>query len=74
MSTVPTQRSRMSIIVSPVRRLVAWFVDVVVGTTRRSVADDITGVASQFAYNAFLATIPFLFVIVTAIRLAGRGE
>ncbi len=31
----------------------------------------VTGTASQFAYNAFLATIPFLFVLVTAIRIAG---
>jgi membrane protein len=74
MSTVPTQRSRMSIIVSPVRRLVAWFVDVVVGTTRRSVADDITGVASQFAYNAFLATVPFLFVLVSIIGLVAEPD
>jgi membrane protein len=31
----------------------------------------VTGTASQFAYNAFLATIPFVFVIVTAVSLAG---
>ena len=31
----------------------------------------LTGYASQFAYNAFLATVPFVFVIVTAVRLAG---
>ncbi len=32
----------------------------------------VTGTASQFAYNTFLATIPFMFVVVTAIRLAGE--
>lgn len=32
---------------------------------------NVTGYASQFAYNAFLATVPFVFVIVTAVRLAG---
>lgn len=74
MSTVPTQRSRMRSIVSPVRRLVTWFVDVVIGTTRRSVADDITGVASQFAYNAFLATVPFLFVLVSIIGLVAEPD
>ena len=74
MSTVPTQRSRMSGIFSPVRRLVTWFVDVVIGTTRRSVADDITGVASQFAYNAFLATVPFLFVLVSIIGLVAEPD
>lgn len=31
----------------------------------------VTATASQFAFNAFLATIPFLFVVVTAIRIAG---
>lgn len=69
MSTAPTEGSFARSIGSPLRRLAAWFIDVVVGTTRRSIADDITGVASQFAYNAFLATVPFLFVLVSIIGL-----
>ncbi len=52
----------------------SWFADVVAGTTRRSVADDITGVASQFAYNAFLATVPFLFVLVSIIGLVAEPD
>ena len=74
MSTVPTERSRARSIGSPVKRVAVWFVDVVLGTTRRSIADDITGVASQFAYNAFLATVPFLFVLVSIIGLVSDAD
>jgi membrane protein len=74
MSTVPTQGSRARSIGSPIRRLAVWFRDVVLGTTRRSVTDDITGVASQFAYNAFLATVPFLFVLVSIIGLVAEPD
>lgn len=41
---------------------------------RRVMMNGVTGTASQFAYNAFLATIPFLFVLVTAIRLSGADS
>lgn len=71
-STVPGTGSRPRPSASPVRRTVSWFASVVAGTTRRSVADDITGVASQFAYNAFLATVPFLFVLVSIIGLVAE--
>ena len=64
----------VSVIGSPLRRLATWFADVVVGSTRRSVNDDITGVASQFAYNAFLATVPFLFVLVSIIGLVAEPD
>lgn len=74
MSTAPTQRSLARSIGHPLRRLVGWFVDVVAGTTRRSIGDDITGVASQFAYNAFLATVPFLFVLVSIIGLVAEPD
>lgn len=74
MSTVPTARSRVRSIGSPVRRLATWFADVALGTTRRSISDDITGVASQFAYNAFLATVPFLFVLVSIIGLVSDAD
>ena len=74
MSTAPTQRSLARSIGSPVRRLAVWFGDVVLGATRRSVTDDITGVASQFAYNAFLATVPFLFVLVSIIGLVAEPD
>jgi membrane protein len=74
MSTAPTEGSLARSTRSPVRRLAAWFVDVVAGATRRSIADDITGVASQFAYNAFLATVPFLFVLVSIIGLVAEAD
>lgn len=74
MSTVPTQQSRARSIGAPIRRLAVWFRDVVLGATRRSVTDDITGVASQFAYNAFLATVPFLFVLVSIIGLVAEPD
>lgn len=57
-----------------VRRVLSWFIEVVSGTTRRSVADDITGVASQFAYNAFLATVPFTFVLVSIVGLVAEPD
>jgi membrane protein len=74
MSTAPTERSLVRSIASPLRRLGAWFVEAVTGTIRRSVSDDITGVASQFAYNAFLATVPFLFVLVSIIGLVAEPD
>ena len=49
-----------------------WFWVVASGTARRSARDDVTGVASQFAYNAFLATVPFLFVVLSAAGVFGN--
>lgn len=74
MSTIPTEKALAGPAASPVRRLGRWLVGVVVGSARRSVADDITGVASQFAYNAFLATVPFLFVLVSIIGLVADAD
>ncbi len=61
----------MRSLVKRLRRLPQWVGGMFMGVLRRAMADGVTGTASQFAYNAFLATIPFLFVLVTAIRLAG---
>ncbi len=74
MSTVPTESPVARSIGSPIRRLALWFVNVVTGAFRRSVRDDITGVASQFAYNAFLATVPFLFVLVSIVGLVAEPD
>ena len=74
MSTVTRERTRLGGVAAPLRRVGRWLVGVVVGTTRRSVADDITGVASQFAYNAFLATVPFLFVLVSSVGLVAEPD
>jgi membrane protein len=60
--------------ISPVRRAGAWLAEAVAGTTRRSVRDDITQVASQFSYNAFLATVPFMFVLVSIIGLVAEPD
>jgi membrane protein len=51
------------------RRLAASGARLLRGTILRAARDDITGVASQFAYNAFLATVPFLFVVVSMAGL-----
>lgn len=56
------------------RRVGRWVGEVIAGTTRASVTDDITGVASQFAYNAFLATVPFLFVLVSLVGLVAEPD
>lgn len=54
---------------NPLRRAGTWCLVTVKGVVRRSVRDDVTATASQFAYNAFLATVPFLFVLVSVIGL-----
>jgi membrane protein len=43
----------------------------VVAAFDRMGADQITGISSQFAYNAFLATVPFLGVVVALVGAAG---
>ena len=55
----------------PVTRFSAWVWRTFLDVLRRVMRDNVTGTASQFAYNAFLATIPFIFVVVTAISMAG---
>jgi membrane protein len=73
-STVSSPDSWVRTAASPLRRAGRWLVEVVAGAARRSKADDITGVASQFAYNAFLATVPFLFVLVSIIGLVAEPD
>jgi membrane protein len=60
--------------ISPVRRAGRWFVQLGSGTIHRCVRDDITQVASQFSYNAFLATVPFMFVLVSIIGLVAEPD
>jgi membrane protein len=74
MGTVSSPNWWVRTTVSPLRRLGAWLVELLVGATRRSVRDDITQVASQFSYNAFLATVPFLFVLVSIIGLVAEPD
>jgi membrane protein len=72
--TVPAAGTGRRSVLAAVRRVPVWLVQVTAGTTRRSIADDITGVASQFAYNAFLATVPFMFVLVSIIGLVAEPD
>jgi membrane protein len=58
-------------LVRPATRLSSWVWRTFLDVLHRSMRHNVTGTASQFAYNAFLATIPFLFVVVTAVRMAG---
>jgi membrane protein len=51
------------------RRAVAWLTSLARGVLARSRRDDITQVASQFSFNGFLATVPFVFVLVSLSRL-----
>jgi membrane protein len=74
MGTVSSADSWVRGAISPVRRAGAWVVEAAVGTTRRSIRDDITQVASQFSYNAFLATVPFMFVLVSIIGLVAEPD
>jgi membrane protein len=73
-TTLPSDRSWIRSAAHPARRLGAWLTTLTIGTTRRSAADDITGVGSQFAYNAFLATVPFLFVLVSVVGLVAQPD
>lgn len=50
----------------------AW--DLVAGTVLRGQRDQITGLASQFAYNAFIATVPLAIVVISALGLLGGAE
>lgn len=45
-----------------------------VGTSRRAQRDQVTGLASQFAYNAFIATVPLLIVVISAVGLLGGPD
>jgi membrane protein len=74
MGTVSSADSWVRTAISPVRRLGRWFAELTTGTIRRSVRDDITQVASQFSYNAFLATVPFMFVLVSIIGLVAEPD
>jgi membrane protein len=71
------RRGIAAIVRSPISIPVAfarWLWAVTAGTATRSARDDVTGIASQFAYNAFLATVPFLFVVLAAAGLFGSPE
>jgi membrane protein len=74
MGTVSSADSWVRSAISPVRRVGVWLAELVAGTVRRCVRDDITQVASQFAYNAFLATVPFMFVLVSIIGLVAEPD
>lgn len=50
----------------------AW--ELVAGTVLRGQRDQITGLASQFAYNAFIATVPLAIVVISALGLLGGAE
>jgi len=68
----PTSRVRAAL--GPLRRPFSWLYELATGTIQRSIVDDITQVASQFAYNAFLATVPFLFVLVSIVGLVSEPD
>lgn len=53
---------------SPVRAA-RWFGGLSAAVFKRVFAHNVTGHASQFAYNAFLATVPFFFVLVATVGL-----
>jgi membrane protein len=46
----------------------------VVGALDRLGRDNVTGAASQFAYSAFLATVPFLAVCVAIVGISGSPD
>lgn len=54
----------------PVAAPLRWAWGVFCDVLRRVMSHGGTGTASQFAYNTFLATVPFMFVVVTAINLS----
>lgn len=46
----------------------------ITGTFIRCQRDQVTGLASQFAYNAFIATVPLTILVISAIGLVGGNE
>jgi len=52
-----------------VRRGTVTLANLVVGVVIRGQRDSVTGLASQFAYNAFIATVPLLIVVLSAVSL-----
>lgn len=71
-SVVPNKarRRRRPFVVRVVRTL--W--QLIVGTTLRCQRDQVTGLASQFAYNAFIATVPLFIVLISAIAVLGGTD
>lgn len=51
------------------RRGTVTLANLVVGVVVRGQRDSVTGLASQFAYNAFIATIPLLIVVLSVVSL-----
>ena len=60
----------LRIILRPASNFFGWVWRLCLAVLRRVMSHGVTGTASQFAYNTFLATVPFTFVVVTAIRLS----
>ncbi|HWH14446.1 MAG TPA: YihY/virulence factor BrkB family protein [Miltoncostaeaceae bacterium] len=48
--------------------------DLIAGTVIRSQRDQITGLASQFAYNAFIATVPLAIIVISTVALVGGDD
>ncbi|MFN8108508.1 MAG: YhjD/YihY/BrkB family envelope integrity protein [Thermoleophilia bacterium] len=48
--------------------------DLAVGVVIRGQRSHVTGLASQFAYNAFISTVPLLIVVISAIGLLGGND
>lgn len=61
-------------VLARVRRAAVTVANLVAGVVIRGQRDSVTGLASQFAYNAFIATIPLLIVVLAAIGLIGGQD
>jgi membrane protein len=46
----------------------------IVSALDRAGRDNVTGAASQFAYSAFLATVPFFAVVLSLVGIFGGGD
>jgi membrane protein len=62
----------LRLILWPVTHFLRWIWHLFLDVLRRVMRNGVTGTASQFAYNTFLATVPFLFVVVTAIKQSSK--
>jgi membrane protein len=58
----------LRIILWPASHFAQWVWRLFLAVLQRVMGNGVTGTASQFAYNTFLATVPFMFVVVTAIN------
>lgn len=74
MPKTPAEAPQASPVSMEQRNVFRSAVDLIVGVVIRGQRNSITGLASQFAYNAFIATVPLLLLVIAAVSLVGGKD